>query len=84
MSEVKLSLLITKVKEMNLTDFANEQIVSKRITRSKYHYKPISLAELLLTIVLFTFLGVGLYVPTIINAEKNLNTQRLLLTVEQN
>ena len=84
MSEVKLSLLITKVKEMNVTDLANEQIASKRITRSRYHYKPISLAELLLTIVLFTGLGVGLYVPTIINAQKNVSSQRLLLTIEQN
>ena len=80
---VKISLLITKVKEMNAIDFVDGQTVSRRITRSRYHYKPISSAELLLTIVLSTFVGVGLFIATAINVEESANSQMQLSTVEQ-
>ena len=81
---VKLDLLTTKVKEMNATDnFVDGQTVSRRITRSRYHYKPISSAELLLTIALSTFVGLGLFVATAINVEESANSQMQLSTVEQ-
>ena len=81
---VKLDLLTTKVKEMNATDnFVDGQTVSRRITRSRYHYKPISSAELLLTIALSTFVGLGLFIATAINVEESANSQMQLSTVEQ-
>ena len=67
---------------MEVTDsFVNGQTVRKRITRSKFHYKPISLAELLLTIVLSTFVGFGLFIATAINTQpEHANSQQLSTT----
>ena len=82
---VKLNLLATRAKQMEVTDsFVNGQTVSKRITRSKFHYKPISSAELLLTIVLSTFVGFGLFIATIVNTQpENANSQMQLSTTKQ-
>ena len=61
----------------------DRQTVNRRITRSRYHYKPISSAELLLTIALSTFLGVGLFISTAIKVEESANSQIQVSTVEQ-
>ena len=64
--------------------FVNEQIIKGRITRSRFHYKPISSAELLLTIVLSTFIGVGVFVATLVNIQPEDNSSKIFnLTVEQ-
>lgn len=70
---------------MEVTDgFVDRQTVRKRISRSKFHYKPISSAELLLTIVLSTFVGFGLFIAAVVNTQpKNANSQMQLSTTEQ-
>lgn len=51
---------------MNQTDALAGKIHNLRITRSRYHYKPISSLELTLTTVLSVFIGLGMFMLTTI------------------
>ena len=65
-------------------DIYDKQLVSKRVTRSRLHYKPKSLLEILLTTVLSIFLGSGmLFITTIDAQQKNIGRQAQADTIEQ-
>ncbi|MEL6493961.1 MAG: hypothetical protein AAFQ41_02410 [Cyanobacteria bacterium J06623_7] len=52
--------------------------VEPKTTRSRFHYKPISSAELYLTIALSTFIGIGVFLATVISPQTESATSQML------
>ncbi|MEO1802822.1 MAG: hypothetical protein AAFR62_20790, partial [Cyanobacteria bacterium J06629_2] len=44
---------------------------TQTLTRSRYHYRPISPPEFILTLVLTVFIGMGIFFASMVNTEQN-------------